>query len=138
MTTARLQGLDVLSRLLVVIAAATVIAAGCGRVSLPPTAVLTEIVPSGRAAKPATCDMPVLRNPPAENYRQVAIIEGRANVFAKEADVMPMVVQKACEAGADAIIVKDSRSQTSENYTGYFVNAVAIIYPKPGEKVGNQ
>ncbi len=119
------------------IAAAFVIVAGCGRAALPPTANLVEIVPSGRPAKPADCSMPVLRKPPPQNYREVAIIEGKANVFASESDVMPMVVQKACEAGADAVIITESRSQTSENYTGYYVNAEAIVYPKPGEKFGN-
>lgn len=74
--------------------------------------------------------MPVLRNPPLTAYREVAIIEGVGNVFAKEGDVLPLVAQKACETGADAIVVRDSRSQTTENMTGYYVNAIAIVYGK--------
>lgn len=124
-----------LSRILLVLASVLVLVAGCGKVALPPTADVIEIVPSGRAAKPADCNMPVLRNPPMQNYREVAIIEGRANVYANEGDVLPIVVRRACETGADAIVVKESRSQTTENYTGYYVNAAAIVYPKPGEKI---
>lgn len=127
---------EVLSRF-VVFAAALAIVAGCGPVALAPTANLIEVEPSGRAAKAANCDMPVLRAPPAGKYRQVAIIEGKGNVFAKEAEVMPTVVQKACEAGADAIIINESRSQTTEDSTGYYIGAVAIIYPRPGEKIGS-
>ena len=76
--------------------------------------------------------MPVLRSLPlVEKYRQVAIIEGLGNVFAHEKDVMPSVKKKACEVGADAIVIKESRDQTGENMTGYDINAVAIIYVKP-------
>jgi|YelNatPaOPRAMG01_1025707.scaffolds.fasta_scaffold09674_4 hypothetical protein len=75
--------------------------------------------------------MPVLRSLPLNRrYRQVAIIEGLGNVFAHEEDVMPAVRKKACEVGADAIVIKESRAQTSENMTGYYINAVAIVYTK--------
>ncbi len=96
--------------------------------SLPPEVTLTEIEPSGRAAKSPGCDMPVLRHPPSRSYREVAIVEALGNVFANESDVLPLVVSKSCETGADAIIVIESRSQTSENMTGYYINAVAIVY----------
>jgi hypothetical protein len=107
--------------------------AGCARVvSLPPRITLAEIEPSGHAAKPPDCHMPILRSDPPGAYRKVAIIEGLGNVFGNENDVLPLVASKACETGADAIIVMDSRSQTSENMTGYYVNAVAIVYGQNG------
>jgi|SRR5579863_939073 len=105
--------------------------AGCARViSLPPQATLAEIEPSGRAAKPPNCDMPVLRHEPLTDFRKVAIVEGLGNVYASEADVLPVVQRKACETGADAIVILASKSQTSEGMTGYYINSVAIVYGK--------
>ena len=104
--------------------------AGCSKVVLPPQITMSEIEPSGRAAKPPGCDMPVLRTPPLNEYREVAIIEGLGNRFVEEKDVLPLVLAKACETGADAIVINDSRAQTSENMTGYYINAIAIIYGK--------
>jgi hypothetical protein len=106
-------------------------AAGCARVvSLPPQVTLSEMEPSGRAAKPPDCDMPVLRHEPLRDFRKVAIVEGLGNVYASEADVLPAVQRKACETGADAIVVNTSRAQTSESATGYYINSVAIVYGK--------
>jgi len=104
---------------------------GCAHViSLPPQATLAEIEPSGRAAKPPDCAMPVLRHEPLTDFRKVAIVEGIGNVYASEADVMPVVQRKACETGADAIVILASKSQTSEGLTGYYINSVAIVYGK--------
>ena len=107
----------------------------CAKVALPPQITLSEVEPSGRAAKPPDCNLPVLRSAPLIEYREVAIIEGLGNRFVSESDVLPLVVSKACETGADAIVVKESRAQTSENMTGYYINAIAIIYGKKGPTV---
>ena len=109
--------------------------AACAKVALPPTITLSEIEPSGRAAKPPDCNLPVLRSAPLADYRQVAIIEGLGNRYVAESDVLPLVVSKGCETGADALIINESRGQTSESMTGYYINAVAIIYGKKGPTV---
>jgi len=104
---------------------------GCAQVSsLPPRVSLTEIEPSGHSAKPPDCDMPVLRADPTRPFRKVAIVEALGNVFANEDRVLPVVKGKACETGADAIVVNTSKSQTGEDMTGYYINAVAIVYGK--------
>ena len=109
----------------------TLAAIGCARVvSLPPQVTVSEVEPSGRAAKPPDCNMPVLRREPLTDFRRVAIVEALGNRFASEADVLPAVQRKACETGADAIVVLTSRAQTSESSTGYYINSVAIIYGK--------
>ena len=103
--------------------------AGCAHVvSLPPQVTLSEMEPSGRAAKPPDCDMPVLRHEPLRDFRKVAIVEALGNRFATEAEVLPAVQRKACETGADAIVVNTSKAQTSESATGYYINSVAIVY----------
>jgi hypothetical protein len=104
--------------------------AACTTVALPPQITMTEVEPSGRAAKPPGCNLPVLRAAPLADYREVAIIEGLGNRFVEEKDVLPMVVAKGCESGADALVIKESRAQTSENMTGYYINAIAIVYGK--------
>lgn len=101
---------------------------GCAHVALPPRVTLTEVEPSGRAAKPPDCNLPILRSTPIAAYREVAIVEGIGSRYASEEDVLPLVARKACESGADAIVVRESRAQTSESLTGYYVNAIAIVY----------
>lgn len=74
--------------------------------------------------------MPVLRHEPLQDFRKVAIVEGLGNVHDSEGDVLPAVQRKACETGADAIVVLTSKSQTTETATGYYINSVAIVYGK--------
>jgi hypothetical protein len=106
------------------------VVAACTKIAIPPQITMAEVEPSGRAAKPPDCNLPVLRSRPLAEYREVAIIEGLGNRYVEEKDVLPLVIAKGCETGADALIINDSRAQTSENMTGYYINAVAIIYGK--------
>lgn len=102
---------------------------GCVKAALiPPQAVYTEVQPSGRAAKSPNCDMPVLHTEPLADYTKVGIVEGRGSRYATEDEVMKVVRQKACESGADAIVILTSKAQTSEGFTGYYIDATAIIY----------
>jgi hypothetical protein len=105
--------------------------AGCVKAMLMPAqATYTEIQASGVAAKPPDCDIKVLRHEPLTEYRKVGIIEGTGNVYESEEDVLPAVKRKACETGADAIVILASKSQTTESLVGYYINAVAIVYGK--------
>ena len=86
----------VASSILIASSVALITAFGCAHViSLPPQATLAEIEPSGRAAKAPDCAMPVLRREPLTDFRKVAIVEGTGNVYASEADVLPVVQRKA-------------------------------------------
>jgi hypothetical protein len=117
---------SLLVRIAIIILA--IAAAGCAHVALPPQVTLSEVEPSGRAAKPPDCDMPVLRHEPLRDFRKVAIVEALGNRFADEAEVLPAVQRKACETGADAIVVLTSKAQTTETATGYYIDSVAIVY----------
>jgi hypothetical protein len=119
---------SLLVRIAIIILA--IAAAGCAHVALPPQVTLSEVEPSGRAAKPPDCNMPVLRHEPLRDFRKVAIVEALGNRFADEADVLPAVQRKACETGADAIVVLTSKAQTTESATGYYIDTVAIVYGK--------
>jgi hypothetical protein len=121
---------SLLVRIAIIIGLAMV-AAGCAHaLSLPPQVTVSEVEPSGRAAKPPDCNMPVLRHEPLRDFRKVAIVEALGNRYADEADVLPAVQRRACETGADAIVVLTSRAQTSEDATGYYIDSVAIVYGK--------
>ena len=109
---------------------ALAVAACAKAMQMPPQATYTEIQASGVAAKPPDCDIQVLRHEPLTEYRKVGIIEGTGSVYASEEDVLPPVKRKACETGADAIIIVASKSQTTENLVGYYINAIAIVYGK--------
>jgi hypothetical protein len=116
--------------------------AGCTRalIRLPPEVTVSEMEPSGRAAKDPNCNMPVLYSDPITDYRKVAIIDARAVPGTKEKDMLPAVVRKACETGADALVIVTSKAQHSETpeglvaggETGYYISAEAIIYVSHG------
>lgn len=115
----------------IAIFAAPALASGCLKAAtLPPQAIYTEIEPSGAAAKPPDCNMPVLRHEPLTEYRKVGLVEATGSVYDSESDVLPVVKRKACESGADAIVVLTSKSQTTEGLVGYYIDAEAIVYGK--------
>jgi hypothetical protein len=115
----------------IAIIAAPICASGCIKAAtLPPQAVYTEIEPSGSAAKPPDCNMPVLHHEPLTEYRKVGLVEATGSVYDSEADVLPAAKRKACESGADAIVILTSKSQTTEGLVGYYLDAEAIVYGK--------
>src|ERR1700693_3943362 len=111
-----------------VVLSMTMILSACTTVAMPPQVTISEVEPSGKPARPPNCGLPVLRFAPSGDYREVAIIEGVGNRFVEEKDVLPLVVARGCETGADALIIQESRAQTSEQMTGYYINAIAIVY----------
>lgn len=111
-----------------ILAAPTFATACLKAATLPPQAIYTEIEPSGSAAKPPDCNIPVLRHEPLTQYRKVGLVEGTGSVYDSESDVLPVVKRKACESGADAIVILTSKSQTTEGLVGYYLDAEAIVY----------
>jgi len=118
--------------------------AGCHRIPIlpqePPQVTVAEMEPSGRPAKDPNCTMPVLHAEPLADYRKVAIIDALGAPSAEEKDLLPLVVRKACETGADALVIVTSKAQHSETpsgmvaggQTGYYISAVAINYVARG------
>ena len=89
---------------------ATVIA-GCGTQRVPMQVNVTQLAPYVHAAKDPTCSMPVFESMPLANYRQVAIVEAWADLKDQENDVIPALKRKACETGADALVILNSEHQ---------------------------
>jgi len=82
------------------------------------------------------CNVQILRDKPAASARQVATfkIDGMPS---QRDDILTMLKGKACEAGANALLIKDARQEDSEAGSVYHVEAVAFFAKKPGRAAGH-
>jgi hypothetical protein len=90
--------------------ASTVTACFNARELAAPQVSVTEMEPSGHAAKGADCSMPVLYVEPNERFKKVAIIEGWGTEEQRD-ELLTALKQRACETGADALLLVIDRSQ---------------------------
>ena len=72
---------------------------------------VTQLAPYVDAAKDPGCTIQVLNSMPTGNYTQVAIVEAWADLKDTENDVLPALRRKACETGADALVILNSTHQ---------------------------
>ncbi len=98
---------------LMILALATI--AGCAAEKQPLEIELTQIAPYNRAAKPPSCEMPLLDKMPLTQFQQVAIVEAWADKRDDQSDVLPALQRKACETGADALVIINSKHQDIKN-----------------------
>lgn len=102
-------------RLAAILAAVLIGIAGCSTQHVPLTVEVTQLAPYEHAAKPPDCQMPVLNTLPLTDYEQVAIVEAWADLKDQNSDVLPALQRKACETGADALVVLNSTHQDIKN-----------------------
>jgi hypothetical protein len=76
---------------------------------------VTQLAPYARAAKAPDCQMPVLGMMPLRNLSEVAIVEAWADSKDQPPDVLPALQRKACETGADALVIINSQHQDVKN-----------------------
>jgi hypothetical protein len=88
---------------------------GCASQRVPMEVDITQLAPYVHAAKSPDCMMPVLPNLPLTTYRQVAIVEVWADLKDQDSDVLPAMKRKACETGADALVIVNSKHQDVKN-----------------------
>ncbi|MBF6570434.1 MAG: hypothetical protein IVW54_16330 [Candidatus Binataceae bacterium] len=84
--------------------------AGCATHHEDPQVMVTPLTTYSNAAKGPECAMPVLAEQPGRSYRQVAIVEGWGD-FDQGAQVIEAARRKACETGADALLVLSAKGQ---------------------------
>jgi hypothetical protein len=72
---------------------------------------LTQLAPYVHAAKPPNCAMPVMASMPIGDYTQVAIVEAWGTLADETPDLLPALTRRACEAGADALVIINSQHQ---------------------------
>jgi hypothetical protein len=88
---------------------------GCSEQRTPMQVDITQLAPYVHAAKTPDCVMPVLMTMPLTTYRQVAIVEAWADIKDEQTDVLPALKRKACETGADALVIINSQHQDIKN-----------------------
>jgi hypothetical protein len=92
-------------------AAFTMNAAACSNQRTPLDVSVTQLAPYVNAAKDPNCTIPILSAMPMGSYTQVAIVEAWADVKDTKEDVLPGLRRKACETGADALVILNSTHQ---------------------------
>ncbi len=95
--------------------------------SLPPQVSVTEIQPSGRAAKGPNCDMPVLNADPTGKFQKVAIVEGWGSE-GQDDQLVAEIRRRACETGADAVLIVLDRVQMKTH----------LVYDPANEEPGEE
>jgi hypothetical protein len=96
------------------IAIATAVA-GCASQKIPLQVAVTQLGPYTHAAKSPDCKMPVLGLMPLGSLSQIAIVEVWADQKDQPPDVLPALQRKACETGADALVILNSEHQDIKN-----------------------
>lgn len=76
---------------------------------------VTQLGPYTHTAKAPDCRIPVLERMPLKSLSQIAIVEAWADVKDQPPDVMPALERKACETGADALVIINSQHQDIKN-----------------------
>jgi hypothetical protein len=89
--------------------------AGCSSQKSALQVQVTQLAPYTHAAKAPDCQMPVLGMMPLKNLSQVAIVEVWADQKDQPPDVLPALQRKACETGADALVIINSDHQDVKN-----------------------
>jgi len=84
----------------------------CGCAGRTPMQVsVTQLATYVNAAKDPGCAIPVLSTMPMGKFTQVAIVEAWADLKDNKEDVLPALRRKACETGADALVILNSTHQ---------------------------
>ena len=113
---------------------------------------ISWLAPQTRAAQSADCSIPMLKQLPNTDYQQIALIEVVDDYNADDAEVEGLARRKACETGADALVILENQKQKSGadyvppgaggtahkdehapdigevGHKGRVLNAVAIVY----------
>ncbi|HLW71901.1 MAG TPA: hypothetical protein VKS22_14900 [Candidatus Binataceae bacterium] len=93
------------------------ICTGCSTPGKVPMQVdITQLGPYANAARSPDCTMPVLSTMPLTTYKEVAIVEAWSDLQDDQADVLPALRRKACETGADALVVITSQHQDIKHF----------------------
>ena len=107
--------------LAVALAAIAMLAGGCFEFEIPaPSATVSPMTSVVRPAKGPNCPVQVLRTMPAADVQQLALVDAWGDQSAKDIDLLPVLKSKACEVGADAVVITSDKSQhEGEQLEGY-------------------
>lgn len=94
---------------------------GCFELEVPaPSATVSPMTSVMRPAKAPNCPLQVLHAMPAADVQQLALVDTWGDQSAKDVDLLPVLKSKACEVGADAVVITSDKSQhEGEQLEGY-------------------
>jgi len=102
----------------------------------PPESTVSWLAPQTRAAKPFDCSIPMLTALPNTDYQQIAIVEVSDDYNADNQEVYGLARRKACETGADALVIlEDQRQKKGEPLPGYSAEEGKDVGPEAGVNV---
>jgi hypothetical protein len=98
--------------LAVILAAVALLVSGCFEFDVPaPSATVSPMTSVMRPAKAPDCPLQVLNTMPAADVEQIALVDTWGDQSANDADLLPVLKRKACEIGADAVVITSDKSQ---------------------------
>jgi hypothetical protein len=102
-------------------------AAACAQINPPPgpQVSVTQLGSFNRAPKAADCHLSLLNREPIGDFTKIAIVEGWGSEE-QRSDLMTAVEEKACELGADSLLVVSDNSQST----------IHLAYDPAGEQAG--
>src|SRR5271165_1478718 len=99
-----------LSVLAIALAAMAVVLSGCFEAEIPaPSATVSPMTSEMRPAKGPNCPLQVLQTMPDSDVKQLALIDTWGDEVANDADLLPTLKSKACEIGADAVVITSDK-----------------------------
>jgi hypothetical protein len=98
--------------LAVVLTAIAPLFGGCFETEIPaPSATVSPMTSTMRPAKGPNCPLQVLSTMPTVDVQQLALVDTWGDQSANDADLLPVLKSKACEVGADAVVITSDKSQ---------------------------
>ncbi len=98
--------------LTLVLAAMAILMSGCYAFEIPaPSATVSPMTSNMRPAKAPDCPLQVLNTMPSADVQQLALVDTWGDEIANDADLLPVLKRKACEIGADAVVITSNKSQ---------------------------
>jgi len=107
--------------LAIALTAIALFVSGCFELEIPaPSATVSPMTSTMRPARAPNCPLQVLHTMPTADVQQLALVDTWGDQSAKDADLLPVLERKACEIGADAVVITSDKSQhEGEQLEGY-------------------
>jgi hypothetical protein len=94
----------------IAILAAVLALEGCATTNQAINVSVSQMRPFAASRGPG-CDMPVLTERPTRHFVELAIVEGWAGSKDQEQELLQKLKNRACETGADALLINYSKEQ---------------------------
>jgi hypothetical protein len=101
--------------------AMAILMSGCYAFETPaPSATVSPMISEMRPARGPNCPLRVLHTMPDSDVKQLALVDTWGDEQANDADLLPLLKSKACEIGADAVVITSDKSQhEGDQLAGY-------------------